>query len=43
MVNMMAPGTAERFRETISAAYRRRFGITPAFCLCIPSRGAEEL
>ncbi len=42
-VNLMAPGTGERFRETITKAYRDRFGIEPVFYPVKPSAGAGRV
>lgn len=42
-VNLVRPRNAEEFSEKISAAYKARFGITPAIYPCKPSAGAAEI
>lgn len=42
-VNLMAPGTAELFQETITKAYKQKFGIDPAFYPVKPSAGAGRV
>lgn len=41
-VNLVRPETVETFRERVAEAYERKFGVTPAFYECRPSRGAGE-
>ncbi|HOK46644.1 MAG TPA: galactokinase, partial [Bryobacteraceae bacterium] len=42
-VNLVRPQNAEEFSEKITAAYKERFGITPAVYRCKPSAGAGEI
>ncbi|MGE5569106.1 MAG: galactokinase [Rhodospirillales bacterium] len=42
-VNLVRPKNAEEFSEEIAAAYKARFGITPAIYPCKPSAGAAEI
>lgn len=42
-VSLMDPGAAEIFRERLTEAYRRRYGLTPAFYTCLPSPGARRI
>ena len=42
-VNMMKPGTSERFQEEIAKAYKARFGIDTAFYPVRPSAGAGRI
>jgi galactokinase len=42
-VSMLRPDAVTRFQEEIAAAYRSRFGVTPAIYSCEPSAGAEEV
>ncbi len=42
-VNLLRPEAVEAFRERIAEAYERKFGVTPAFYACRPSRGAGEV
>jgi len=42
-VNMIRPDAETGFRQAITEAYRKRFGITPAIFVCRPSPGAGEV
>ena len=42
-VTMLRPEAESRFRNAISTAYRRRFGVEPAVYSCRPSAGAAEV
>jgi galactokinase len=42
-VTLVAPGELARFEESISAAYRSRFGIEPRLYRCEPSAGAAQV
>ncbi|HEY7305538.1 MAG TPA: galactokinase [Bryobacteraceae bacterium] len=42
-VNLVAPDAVAAFRQTLTDAYRARFGITPAFYDCKPAEGAGPL
>jgi galactokinase len=42
-VNLLAPETAETFRQELTTRYRGRFGITPLFYDCVPAAGADAL
>jgi len=42
-VNLMKPGTAGRFQETIAGAYKERFDIDPVFYPVRPSAGAGRV
>jgi galactokinase len=42
-VNLLEPKAQAVFEDTISAAYRDRFGIDPQVYPCVPSAGAREL
>ncbi len=42
-VNLMKPGTAGRFQETIAGAYKERFDIDPVFYPVRPSAGASRV
>ncbi len=39
-VNLLRPDAVAKFQQTIAAAYKQRFNITPQFIRCIPSDGA---
>jgi galactokinase len=43
IVALVAPDRVELFRQHITAAYERAFGITPEMYDCIPSGGAGEI
>jgi galactokinase len=42
-VNLMEPAAEAVFRDTVSAAYRKRFGHTPEIYRCKPSSGAGQV
>jgi galactokinase len=42
-VNLVAPDAVAAFRQSLTDAYRARFGITPAFYDCKPAEGAGPL
>jgi len=42
-VTLVRENAANAFESRISAAYRERFGVTPAIYPCKPSSGAAEL
>ena len=42
-VTMLRPNAAERFRQEIAEAYRRRFQVDPRIYPCEPSAGAGEV
>jgi len=41
-VTMLAAGSGDHFRQEITAAYKAKFGVTPAIYSCKPSDGAGE-
>ena len=42
-VTMLRPEAADGFRQAITAAYEREFGVTPSIYSCKPSAGAGEV
>lgn len=42
-VNLVAPDRLEAFREHVTAAYQRRYGIVPQMYECVPAQGAGEV
>lgn len=42
-VNLISPERVEVFRQHITAAYRRRYEITPAIYECVPAQGAGRI
>jgi galactokinase len=40
---MLRPEAADGFRQAITAAYEREFGVTPSIYSCKPSAGAGEV
>jgi len=42
-VNLVAPNRVEMFRQNITAAYQRHYGLTPEIFVCEPAAGAGEL
>ncbi|MDE3199051.1 MAG: galactokinase [Acidobacteriota bacterium] len=42
-VNLIQPGSFDRFASEIRARYRERFGIDPAIFPCVPAEGASEI
>ncbi len=42
-VTLLSPDRADAFRQHITAAYQRRYNITPVFYDCVPAEGAGEL
>jgi galactokinase len=42
-VNLIEPGTMERFGAEIAARYRERFQLDPAIFRCVPAQGASEV
>jgi galactokinase len=42
-VTLLRPDAAACFREEISSAYERRFGVLPLMYDCVPSQGAGEV
>jgi galactokinase len=42
-VNLISPERVDNFRQHITAAYKRRFNLTPDIYDCIPAQGAGEV
>jgi galactokinase len=42
-VNLIAPERVDAFKQHITAAYHRRFQITPAIYDCVPAQGASRV
>lgn len=42
-INLVAPERVDLFRQHITAAYQRRFEITPVFHECVPAAGAGRI
>jgi len=42
-VNLVSPNRVNAFRQHITAAYERRYNLTPVFYECIPAEGAGEI
>jgi galactokinase len=42
-VNLVSPDRVEAFRTHITAAYQRRYDITPQIYDCVPAAGAGEV
>jgi galactokinase len=42
-VNLVAPGAAAQFEQTVCERYRAKFGVTPKIYPCCPSAGASEI
>ena len=42
-VNLVSPDRVEHFKGHITAAYERRYRITPAIYDCVPAQGAGRI